>query len=346
MLANQHPSGALVASPDFGQYQYCWLRDGSFIAYALDRVGQYESSGRFHDWCAASIDQIAPLMEAAIERARVGKPVDPNVMPPARFSFEGLVVNDDWPNFQIDGYGTWLWSLNQHLVRSGSRSLPGQLVPTVERVSRYLAAIGTAACFDVWEENGGSVHTATLGCVYAGLVAASTMLSSETLRDRAETVRADVLERARRQGRFEKSSDDRQVDAALLWLCEPFHLVDPLDPVFLETVREVSSDLDLAGGIRRYPADTYYGGGAWPVLTGALGWYLASTGELDKARRRAEWIAAQFDEGCLGEQFGGEHRDPAKYSEWVRRWGLPARDLMWSHAMFVVLCDEIRSFGQ
>jgi hypothetical protein len=41
-------------------------------------------------------------MEAAIERARVGKPVDPNVMPPARFSFEGLVVNDDWPNFQIE----------------------------------------------------------------------------------------------------------------------------------------------------------------------------------------------------------------------------------------------------
>jgi len=42
-------------------------------------------------------------MEAAIERARAGKPVDPNQMPPARFSIEGLVVNDDWPNFQIDG---------------------------------------------------------------------------------------------------------------------------------------------------------------------------------------------------------------------------------------------------
>jgi len=52
------------------------------------------------------------------------------------------------------------------------------------------------------------------------------------------------------------------------------------------------------------------------------------------------------DEGRLGEQFGGDQRDPAKYGEWVRRWGLPARDLIWSHAMFVVLCDEIRRFGQ
>jgi GH15 family glucan-1,4-alpha-glucosidase len=37
ILRNQHPSGAIVASPDFSQYQYCWLRDGSFIAHALDR---------------------------------------------------------------------------------------------------------------------------------------------------------------------------------------------------------------------------------------------------------------------------------------------------------------------
>jgi GH15 family glucan-1,4-alpha-glucosidase len=104
----------------------------------------------------------------------------------------------------------------------------------------------------------------------------------------------------------------------------------------------VSTELDLDGGIRRYPADTYFGGGAWPVLTASLGWYLASIGELDEARRRLQWIAEKFDvEGRLGEQFGGEGRDRGKYDEWVGRWGLPARDLAWSHAMFVVLCDEL-----
>ena len=34
MLANQGSNGAFVASPDFAQYRYCWLRDGSFVAYA------------------------------------------------------------------------------------------------------------------------------------------------------------------------------------------------------------------------------------------------------------------------------------------------------------------------
>jgi GH15 family glucan-1,4-alpha-glucosidase len=344
MLASQRPSGAFIASPDFSQYQYCWLRDGSFIAYALDRAGEHESSDRFHRWCASSVDHIAPLMEAAVERAQLGKPIDPSAMPPARFSANGLVVNDDWPNFQVDGYGTWLWSLREHLERSGADSLPIQLVPAVERVALYLAEIGTVPCFDVWEESGGSVHTATLGCVYAGLAAASAMLDDHDLSDRADAVRSDVLERARRQGRFEKSNGSTQVDAALLWLSEPFHLCDQLEPAFVETVRLVSSELELEGGVRRYPADTYFGGGAWPVLTASLGWYLASIGELEEARRRRNWIAEHFDaEGRLGEQFGGELRDPGKYAEWVGRWGLPARDLAWSHAMFVVLCDELGS---
>ena len=39
MLANQQANGAFIASPDFHQYHYCWLRDASFVAYALDRVG-------------------------------------------------------------------------------------------------------------------------------------------------------------------------------------------------------------------------------------------------------------------------------------------------------------------
>jgi GH15 family glucan-1,4-alpha-glucosidase len=342
MLANQLPNGAIVASPDFAQYQYCWLRDSSFIAYALDRAGEHEASSRFHHWCVSSVDRIAPLMQAALERAQLGKPVDPNEMPPARFSLEGLVANDSWPNFQIDGYGTWLWSLHEHLRRSGADVLPERLSPAVERVARYLAETGTLPCFDVWEENGTSVHTATLGCVYAGLVAAAAMLADEKLHERAEAVRSEVLERARAVGRFEKSNDNRQVDAALLWLSEPFGLCDPHDPAFVETARLVATELDLEGGIRRYPADTYYGGGAWPVLTASLGWHLASVGDLEGARRRLDWIATRFDaEGRLGEQFGGEGRDPSKFAEWVGRWGPPARDLTWSHAMFVVLSDEL-----
>lgn len=342
ILSCQHESGALVASPGFAQYKFCWLRDGSFTAHALDRVGETEAAGRFHDWCAGSIDRATPLMSGALERLSAGLPVKAQAMPPARFSLEGAVVDDDWPNFQVDGYGTWLWSLHQHLQAAGGLALPSRLVPAVKTTATYVAAFGTSPCFDVWEEDGGSVHTATLGCVYAGLCSAAAMLDDAALADQAEAVRASVLGRARQDGYFCKSDHSGDVDGALLWLGVPFHVVPLHDPAFVETVARIVAELDLDGGVRRNPTDTYYGGGAWPVLTASLGWYYTSIDELVAAERCLSWVEARFDdEGRLGEQFGGEGRDPHSYWEWVHRWGSPAADLLWSHAMYIVLATEL-----
>ena len=66
------------------------------------------------------------------------------------------------------------------------------------------------------------------------------------------------------------------------------------------------------------------------------------TGDLEKAKRCLSWVAGHFDDaGLLGEQFGGEHRDPVHYEEWVERWGHPAKDLTWSYAMYVALMIAI-----
>ena len=82
------------------------------------------------------------------------------------------------------------------------------------------------------------------------------------------------------------------------------------------------------------------------MLTASLGWHYLAVGDLDAARRCRDWVAGHFDdEGRLGEQFGGERRDPEHYREWVDRWGPPARDLTWSHAMYVVLCAALDDLG-
>ncbi|SRR5579875_1881 len=342
ILRFQHDSGAFVASPDFAQYNFCWLRDGSFTAYALDRAGHAEAAGRFHNWCASSIDRATPLIAAALDRLSAGLDVDPGAMPPARFSLEGAVVDDDWPNFQVDGYGTWLWSLYQHLQVTGTLALSPGLAAAVKATASYLAAFGMSPCFDVWEEDGRSVHTATLGCVYAGLRSAAVMLGDDALAGQAEVVRASVLGQGRRDGYFRKSDHNEDVDGALLWLGVPFGVVDVHEPAFAETVTRIMAELDLAGGLRRNPADTYYGGGAWPVLTASLGWYYVSIDDIGAADRCLSWIEARFDEeGRLGEQFGGEARDPRSYAAWAQRWGPPAADLLWSHAMYIVLATEL-----
>jgi GH15 family glucan-1,4-alpha-glucosidase len=263
-------------------------------------------------------------------------------MPPARFALDGSNVVDDWPNFQIDGYGTWLWSYGQHLLSTGRDGLPEEFRSSVERVGRYLDAFALTPCFDVWEENGSALHTSTLACVYGGLTAAARLLEDKELAERAESVRAQVRESATRLGRYVKSTESDDVDASILWLSTPFCVIEPDDRYFAETVRTIEERLSLDGGLRRYPTDTYFGSGAWPVLTASLGWHYAAVSELDAARLSRDWVTARFDdEGRLGEQFGGERRDAEHYNEWVERWGPPAKDLTWSHAMYVVICAAL-----
>ncbi|MGC9221532.1 MAG: glycoside hydrolase family 15 protein [Solirubrobacteraceae bacterium] len=344
ILANQEPNGALVASRDFATYNYCWLRDGSFIAFALDRAGEHQAARRFHLWVASAISGIAGLIDRAT--ARHGRPdgLVLDRMPPARFGLDGSVVADDWPNFQIDGYGTWLWALEHHLTMSADLTAAAEFLPAVRRVAGYVNAYALSNCFDVWEEHASARHGSTLACVYGGLMSASRTLAMEELAATAEAVRAVVTDSAARLGHFVKSSRSDAVDSSLLWLATPFGLVEPRDPFFQETVRLIVEELTYEGGLRRYPADTYYGGGAWPVLTASLGWHYAATGDREAARNCHKWITDHIDaEGRLAEQFGGERRDPVHYAEWKQQWGPPATDLAWSHAMYVVLCTELNA---
>jgi GH15 family glucan-1,4-alpha-glucosidase len=344
ILEHQEANGALVASRDFANYNYCWLRDGSFIAFALDRAGEHDASARFHRWVATAVAGIAEVIDAAVARERRGEPLELDRMPPARFSLDGSVVVDDWPNFQIDGYGTWLWALEQHLTASGQTAVPDVLVESATRVARYVSALALTSCFDVWEEHGSCRHNSTLASVFGGLHAAARMLEMQDLAARADAVRLAAREGTARLGRFVKSTGSDAVDSSLLWLATPFGLVEPDDPHFLETVRVIESQLTFEGGLRRYSVDTYYGSGSWPVLTASLGWHYAVAGDHAAARRCQEWIVDRFDaEGRLAEQFGGERRDLRHYQEWVERWGAPAADLAWSHAMHVVLCTELEA---
>jgi GH15 family glucan-1,4-alpha-glucosidase len=345
ILRHQEPNGALVASRDFSEYQYCWLRDGSFIAFALDRADEHDASARFHQWVNGAIAGISDLIDAAIDSARRGAAVDPAHMPPTRFTLDGSPEgDDDWPNFQIDGYGTWLWALELHLRATGLDGVPAELRESVVRVARYVDAFALSNCFDVWEESGNARHVSTLACIYGGLRAAERMLGDGGYLARAETVRAAAIEGAAQAGRFVKSTESDDVDASLLWLATPFGLTDAGDPLFAETVRVIEERLTLDGGLRRYPQDTYYGSGAWPVLTASLGWHYAALGDDVAAQRCRDWIVEQFDEqGRLAEQYGGEHRDREHYREWVARWGTPAANLAWSHAMHIVLCTELEA---
>src|SRR5205823_4015978 len=243
--------------------------------------------------------------------------------------------DEPWPNFQVDGYGMWLWALEEHLA---GRALSDETAATVELVARYLAATWRLKCFSCWEELDGGEHASTLVAVYAGLSAAARLLGRGAYQDHAERVRSALLERFVEHGRFKRGPEDPRLDGSLLWLGVPFGVVPLDDPRIVETVDGIRRELTgPEGGVYRYPGDTYYGGGEWLLLTCSLGWHAALAGDAAALEVSRRWVRAQaLENGDLPEQVTGCAQDAEMVEPWVLRWGPVATPLLWSHAMYLL----------
>ncbi len=143
--AGQDASGGYVACPNFAPYSFSWLRDGSFIADAMSRVGEVESAEAFFDWVARIV--------------ATGKGFD------ARYTLEGERDESEWPHPQHDGWGLWLWAVREHAARHGGG---GRWLDAARQTAAYLERVQYEPCVDWWEEREG-VHAATLACIAAGL---------------------------------------------------------------------------------------------------------------------------------------------------------------------------------
>jgi GH15 family glucan-1,4-alpha-glucosidase len=343
IAAHQHPSGAYPASPAFPVYRYSWFRDGAFIAEGASRAGDADGATRFHRWCAgvlrARADRIAWLLGTA-------DPPRHEDFLPTRYTLDGAdETGSGWWNFQLDGYGSWVWALAEHTARHGVDA--GPFADAVALVVRYLSKFHDTPCYDWWEEHPERVHVATLGSIYGGLGAALSLgvlpAADAALAARTrESIAALVGERGRVDGGLAKWLGGGAVDASLLACLVPFALEDPSGPVGAATLAAVERDLVHDHGVHRYREDTFYGGGRWPVLAGFLGWIYARTGRADEARAQLDWIASTADaRGHLPEQVGDPLLAPARRAEWVDRWGEVARPLLWSHGMHLILADEL-----
>ena len=327
----QTPAGGFVAGPSFPTYRYVWLRDGSFCAHALDRFGLPEPAAAFHRFVARALLRDPARVRRAISAAFAGG--DPRWMLPTRFTLDGVEeANSDiaWPNFQLDGYGAWLWALADHVGRGGG--LTGELRDAAGLVAQYLRVAGHLPCFDCWEEYGDKQHTATVAAVLAGLSAAGRLLGGPALPGWPLSIV---------DGSLVKFAGSTQVDGSLLWVALPFGVLAVRDPVMTATAARIESELiSPAGGVRRYLGDSYYGGGDWVLLTAWLGWYRAARGDLDGARALLAWIEnAATPDGLLPEQLTTAAQQPDMVARWVGKWGPVASPLLWSHAMYLILAD-------
>lgn len=343
----QTPEGAYPASPTFSAYKgFCWFRDGAFIADGMSAAGEVDSADAFFAWCARVVVQYREVIRTAVDAAATDKPLGDERMLPARFTFDGgLDSGDDWWDFQLDGFGTWLWALDAHATRHST-----DLSPYAESVALtvdYLVSSWARPCFDWWEEHDEQVHISTLGCIGAGLQAASRMGVLDLARaDRAATtaaaIRDFVLSHGVVDGHLIKWVGSDAVDGSLTSLIAPLGFIPADHPVARATVDAVEADLAVAGGVHRFVADTFFGGGQWPLLSCFAGLARAALGEPERASEYLAWATSTATEaGDLPEQVNRHLLAPERRQEWVDKWGTVATPLLWSHAMVLRLAKEL-----
>ncbi|WP_344615490.1 glycoside hydrolase family 15 protein, partial [Dactylosporangium salmoneum] len=224
----QAPSGAYPACSNFPVYRYAWLRDGAFVAEGLRAHGVVDGPRAFHEWTARVVGDRAERIEAVVAALAGGEEVDQARFLPTRYTLDGADGSESWWDFQLDGYGTWLWTLERFLGTAGGG---GGFAPAVALTVRYLCAAWRLPCYDWWEEHAEQVHVATLVSVDAGLRAAlRTGLLGEddaaAAGAAAAAIAAVIAGDGRVDGRLRKWLGSDAVDGSLLAAVAPFEVVD------------------------------------------------------------------------------------------------------------------------
>lgn len=378
ILESQAPTGAYPAAQHYPQYEYCWLRDGAFIAQAMDLRGEHASARAFHHWVADTVQRHGHKV-GALEACPPGRdrrwPIpDERGTLHTRFTLDGAEAPGDWGNFQLDGYGFWLTGLALHLLATGDD--PEQYSGAVRITTRYLALTWDLPSYDCWEEYPACCHSTTWAAVAAGLAGAGRLFDDPQALSLSHAIRIQLLQHAVRDGvllkfvggpyapvdlppcseppgdvavagheRIGKPMPEGSIDGSSLLVLGPFGPFTSEDTARLvdPTLRRVEAELVIQSGTHRYLRDEYYGGGLWVVLSGALAWDKALGGDRAEACRVLSWIERQADEGgALPEQVSAHLLHPTHLGPWKERWGDIARPLLWSHAMYIIAAEATR----
>ncbi|HEX3049658.1 MAG TPA: glycoside hydrolase family 15 protein [Aggregatilineaceae bacterium] len=359
ILDNQQPGGGYLACPNMPDYQFSWFRDGAFIAYALTLEGweasishrgnmgsQWDSANQFHSWCAGIVNSRADQLERSIARAQTGHPLNFAETLNARYRPNGDADSGDWPEFQLDGPGTWLWSLAEFVNYARLYPLPIEWEQAIITTARYLAALWHTPCYDCWEERGTDVHISTLGAIYSGLVAAQKLIPKLNFNTTIQKIRNFVLtDGLTPTSELAKSVGLDMVDANLLGVAVPHGLLSPTDPLMQRTVARIERELHaLDAGVHRHLADVYYGGGVWVLLALWLAWYYLEIGDMQRADALIAWSESQADANFnLPEQVNTVMLAPVThYEAWVKQRGPIANPLLWTHAQYLIVRHKRR----
>jgi phosphorylase kinase alpha/beta subunit len=248
-------------------YRAIWIRDNVHIAYAHLVCGDIEAAVKNTLSTAAFFTRQHHRFIDIIERRKDA--ADPMNRPHIRYDGEtGDEILERWPHAQNDALGAFLWLFSTLLIQGNIR-VHNVFEPLLLDFVQYFRAIEYWKDEDSghWEETR-KISASSIGAVAAGLMKLKDLLRAskgifsgaldETEMDALIAIGMRTLEEILPfeciQEHPEKS---RRYDASLLFLIDPFDVVDrrTADQIILD----IDSTLKGDRGIARYLCDSYWG---------------------------------------------------------------------------------------
>jgi GH15 family glucan-1,4-alpha-glucosidase len=337
-LLTSLPHGAMVASPTFGlpeeiggernwDYRYCWIRDASFLIYAMMRLGHIGEARGFMGWIEARCSELNPDGSLQVLYGLDGRHQVTEETLPHLEGFRGSrpvrIGNGAAGQLQLDIYGELLDSvyLYNKYGEPISYSLWRNMVHLVNWVCRHWQESDEG----IWEVRGGRkefVHSRLMCWVAvdrAMRIARERSFPaplSDWLRIR-NAIYEDIIENFWDPERqiFVQYKGSREVGASVL-LMPLVKFIGPRDPMWLSTLRAVEQQLVDDSLVYRYkigdsPVDGIQGReGTFSMCSFWFVECLSRSGDLEKARFFFEKMLGYANHvGLYGEELGpsGEH---------------------------------------
>lgn len=331
-LLTYHPTGAVVAAgttslpEEIGgarnwDYRFTWLRDATFVLYALHTLGYRRESDGFMDWLSrATIDSRQPLVLYRVDG--VAPPTEEVLthLEGYRGSSPVRVGNGAARQRQLDVYGEILDAAYLD-VKAGNELRDDEWA--------LLSALADAAAdqwqlpdTSIWEVRGGDRHFTYSKVLCWVAMDRARRLADLTGRTEAESERLEVWSRAGEEIRSAVMEQGRREDGAFVQYfgserIDASALVFPLvgfvsgrGPSARATLAAVRRELEHDGGlVARYRPDQEVEGvaggeGAFLICSYWLCDNLALQGDVDEAERRFEALSTLTNDlGLFSEEW-------------------------------------------
>ena len=273
-LLTSQPHGSIVASPTFGlpekvggarnwDYRYAWIRDASFVVYALMRIGFTRETSAFIDWIEARCRDLNP--DGSLQ-AMYGIDGRHDLSERVLDQFEGYrgsspvrIGNAAWNQLQLDIYGALIDSI--YLFNKYADPISFDLWQYIVRLVEYVCGHWNLPDEGIWEIRGERrefIHSRVMCWVAldrALRIAAKRSFPAPL--DRWTEVRnriyMDVMENFwnPRLGAFVQYRGADRLDAAQL-LTPLVKFVGPGDPRWISTLRAIERELTVDALVYRY----------------------------------------------------------------------------------------------